>query len=359
MRLLVWQWGRYGGGPRAGVDFTRALNTVPGVTALLSLSNQSELMRAPAPPECALPVDTYAGFFTYLARTAAAPLLIPALAKRIAALNIDAALCAMPGPLDLVMHAALRRQRLPYAVVVHDADPHPGDRSSLYLGLQRQLIRRADALVVLSGFVEHRLAAQGLSRGKPVIRATLPALPVGAPPPIRTHGGPFRLLSFGRLLTYKGLDLLADALAALLPRDDLVVRVIGEGPDSRDLARLRAMPGVTVENRWVPEAEVPALLAWADGVVLSYREASQSGVAAAALAARRLVVATQVGGLAEQVEGDPAAIVCDVNANALCEALKSLLSLPTPPPAAFADATPLANALQATLLPGFPKQDQG
>jgi glycosyltransferase involved in cell wall biosynthesis len=89
---------------------------------------------------------------------------------------------------------------------------------------------------------------------------------------------------------------------------------------------------VTVENRWVPESEIPALLAWADGLVLSHREASQSGVAVAALAARRLLVATRVGGLVEQVAGDPAAVLCDVSVDGLTAALRHIMHMPAPGP---------------------------
>ena len=43
--------------------------------------------------------------------------------------------------------------------------------------------------------------------------------------------------------------------------------------------------------------EIGAIIAWSDALVLPYREASQSGAAAAAIAARRFVVATRVGSL--------------------------------------------------------------
>ena len=106
--------------------------------------------------------------------------------------------------------------------------------------------------------------------------------------------------------------------------------------------RLAALPGVSVENRWVPEGEVAALVAWADAVVLPYREASQSGVAAAAIAARRWVVATCVGGLVEQFEGEPMAILCRPEAADLRRALRQLL---LDPPAVAAGLEPRRNWL--------------
>ena len=61
----------------------------------------------------------------------------------------------------------------------------------------------------------------------------------------------------------------------------------------------------------MPEHEVGELIAWADALVLSHREASQSGVAAAAIAAGRWLVATRVGGIAEQLKDERLALLCD------------------------------------------------
>ena len=165
------------------------------------------------------------------------------------------------------------------------------------------------------------------------------------------------------MLPYKGLDVLAAALPHLTP-GRFELRVVGTGPESSALAALRACAGVTVENRWVPEGEVGALLQWADALVLSHREASQSGVAAAALAAGRWVVATRVGGLGEQLAGYPGARLCDGEPTALAAAIESLWYDP-PPPAppnnGWVDSvTTLAKALQAALVtPVYPPQPAG
>ncbi len=355
MRILVWQWGRFGAGPRVAADFAALFNTLPGTDAALSLSTRAEILAGPHRPRCELPVPTYDSIASYAGRVMQAPLFIPWLARRISALQPAVALCAMPGPLDLAMHAALRRVGVPYAVVAHDADLHPGDGYPLQMTLQRRLLRRADAIVVLSDHVRARLDALGLTAGKPVLKTSLPPHTLDrAPPRPRTHGGKLRLLCFGRLLPYKGLDLLADALALLLPRPDIEIRVVGAGPESAPLAALRGLPGVSVENRWVPEDEVGALIAWSDAVVLTHREASQSGVAAAALAAGRWVVATRVGGLAEQLAGQGAALLCEVEAGAIAATLRRLLD--DPPvcvggvPDWRLDAGRLAEALRVCLL---------
>lgn len=333
MKILVWQWGRRGAGPRVAVELARGFAAVPGTESALSLSANAEILHGPDAPSCDLPVPTYRTAAGFAARALATPFLVPALARRIRALAPDVALCAMPAPLDLAMAAALRRAGVPFLVTVHDADAHPGDGLPGQMVLQRALLRRADGLVALSAHVAARLQAQGAIRGRPLLRATLPPLAFGpAPPPPLVHGGPLRLLSFGRLLPYKGLDLLATALESIGPRADLEVRIVGSGPETPALARLRRMPGVTVENRWVPEPELAALLAWSDALVLSHREASQSGVAAAAIAARRWVVATRVGGLTEQLANEPLAILCDPTAAGVARAVSQLLAVAEEPP---------------------------
>jgi glycosyltransferase involved in cell wall biosynthesis len=327
VRLLVWQWGRRGAGPRYAVELTRGLRQIPGVSVVLSLSAGAEIMQGGL-PDCDWPVDTYAGLAGWAWRLAGIPLQAPAVARRLQSLRLDGALCAMPAPLDLLMATALRQAKIPYVVAVHDATLHPGDILPMQAVLQRLLLRRATALVALSAHVADALQPTG----KPVLRAQLSPLDYGrAGQPPMTHGGPLRLLSFGRLLPYKGLDLLAAAIPRLGPVE---LRVVGTGPESAELAALRRLPGVTVENRWVPESEVGALLGWADALVLSHREASQSGVAAAALAAGRWIVATRVGGITEQLAGSPVARMCDPDPASLAAAITSLI---TDPPRDCAD----------------------
>jgi glycosyltransferase involved in cell wall biosynthesis len=329
MRVLVWQWGRFGGAPRFGAALAAAIGSLPGTEVLLSMSSAAELLHSKAPPRCDLPVTTYSGWASFVLRAAGAPLAVQGLARRIRALLPDVAVCAQPGPLDLLMAAALRRLHVPFVALVHDADAHPGDALAVQMWLQRALCRRAAAVGALTTHVGERLRAQGLAGTptRPLLLLSHPPVAFDVPPRSPTPpDGTLRLLSFGRLLPYKGLDLLAQALGRLGPVPGLVVRVVGLGPESTTLAALRALAGVTVENRWVPEDEVGALLGWSDALVLPYREASQSGVAAAALAAGRRVLATRVGGLEEQLAGAPGTILCEPDVESLLAGLRTLLN---------------------------------
>ena len=339
MRILVWQWGRRGAGPRVAAELAAGLRTVPGQTVFLSLSTRAEILASRDAPPCALLVATYDGLAGFLFRLLLSPLTVWPLLRRVRALAPDVAICAMPGPLDLMMAWALRRLGVKIVVTVHDADLHPGDGFPLQMALQRRLIRRADALVALTGHVAARLRQQPAARGKALLTASLPPLVFGAPPaPPLAHGGPMRLLCFGRLLPYKGLDLLEAALRntdGSLPAFEM--RIAGEGPPSATLRALASRPGVRVENAWVPEDAVGALIAWADAVVLPYREASQSGVAAVAIAAGRWVVATRVGGLAEQFRDERLALLCEPDPASIRAALARLLTVPPERPDSLAD----------------------
>jgi glycosyltransferase involved in cell wall biosynthesis len=321
MRILTWQWGRRGAGPRFGLGLHQGLAALPDTTALLSLSAQAELMAGPDAPVCDLPIDTYDGTWSLARRLLGAPFAVAPLRARLRELRLDAAVCAMSALLDPLMTRALAGLAIPYVVVVHDAVPHLGDRlSAPVVGpLQRRLLRGAAGVVALTSHVAELLAADGI-----VVRgiAAHPPFHFGPTPPPFAHSGRPRLLFFGRLLPYKGLDLLAAALGE--PGLDCEVRIVGSGPESASLAALRALPFVQLENRWVPEGEIGALLAWADALVLPYLEASQSGVAPAALAAGRFVIATDVGGLGEQLASSPLARLCPPTADALALAIRSL-----------------------------------
>ncbi|MDA8120929.1 MAG: glycosyltransferase family 4 protein, partial [Gammaproteobacteria bacterium] len=198
------------------------------------------------------------------------------------------------------------------------------------------LLYGAKHLFCLSTHVEQILRSQGLgAKGQGLTRLWHPLLGiVSGVPAVQPTVRP-KILYFGRLLPYKGLDLLADALKILGEARTFELRVCGSGPNGPALDLIAAMPGggITVERRWFAEEELPSLLAWSDALVLPYREASQSGVAALALEAGRCILATRVGGLPEQLEGQPGVIFCAPNAPALAQGLQDLtrsLSISSP-----------------------------
>lgn len=319
----------------------------------LSLCRDAEILAGAKPPRCEMPVRTYTGKASFLLRMALAPLALPFLLLRLYRMKPDLAICAMFGPLDPLMAIALRLLGTRLVIVVHDADSHPGDGFPGQMLLQRLVCRIAGGLAVLSEHVGTRLLQQSLAgdKGRKLIPFQHPPFAFDMPPRTERQAGARHLLCFGRLLSYKGLDLLAEALAVIPAATELVVRVVGCGPEAPALDALRTCPNVTVENRWVPEAEIGALLAWSDALILPYREASQSGVAATALAAGRPVIATRVGGLTEQLSTVPQAVLCDPDADSLARAIGLWMHAAPPvvPPAdaeaAWRDAA--SNLLQA------------
>lgn len=142
------------------------------------------------------------------------------------------------------------------------------------------------------------------------------------------------LLFLGYVRTYKGVDVLLDALSRLAsggrPWRALVV---GEWYIAREpLEELRrsAEHGagrVEIVDRYVSEFEVSRFLAACDAVVLPYRSGTQSAVIPLAYEHGRGVVTTMVGGLADAVEeGKTGLLVPPSDPEALAVALEQLRS---------------------------------
>ena len=340
MKTLVWHWGRRGAGPIFAARLAGAIAGLPGQEAALSLPEAAEILEGPGAPRCVWAEPTYESGLGYLWQRLLTPVVGRRTRRNLRVLRPDFAICAMPALLDARMLAGLKALAIPYAVIVHDATAHPGDGLSFHALDQRQALRGAGHLFCLSAHVEEGLRRQGYGAGgQRLTKLWHPPLGFDAPlAPVAASARP-RVLHFGRLLPYKGLDLLADAMA-LLGERNFELRICGEGPHSAALSRLAAMPGVRVENRWFSDAELPELLSWAGALVLPYREASQSGVAAMAIAAGRQVLATNVGGLPEQLGGLPGAMLCAPEAGAIAAGLETLLTRLREAPAAPGVAEP-------------------
>lgn len=125
--------------------------------------------------------------------------------------------------------------------------------------------------------------------------------------PLR-HKPPFRLLSIGRLVHWKGFHLALRAFArvqARLPASEYWL--IGTGPEQPYLARLARKLGVAAQVRFwraLPRQDVFTLLAACDVLVHPSLHDSGGWVCPEAMAAARPVICLDLGGPAVQVTDD-------------------------------------------------------
>ena len=87
-------------------------------------------------------------------------------------------------------------------------------------------------------------------------------------------------------------------------RPELKLVIAGSGNlTAEDMSIINSMPdNISLMNGWLPDTMVWELFAGADMTIVPYIDASQSGVVAISFSSGRTVVATDVGGLREQVE---------------------------------------------------------
>jgi glycosyltransferase involved in cell wall biosynthesis len=220
---------------------------------------------------------------------------------RSADLVVFALITPIQVPAYLAILAGLGR-RQGTVVICHNVLPH--ERRPADVVLTRALLRHVGGVLVHSP--DQAAHARELTPGTPVAIASLPPhwpdaeRETAAPPP---HDG-IRLLFFGIVRPYKGLDVLLRALSRAPA--GLTLTVAGEfwgGPAGTEklIADLGIGDRVTLRPGYVPASEVPALFVAADALVLPYRAATASQNAQLAFAHGVPVITTTAGSLAEHV----------------------------------------------------------
>jgi rhamnosyl/mannosyltransferase len=157
----------------------------------------------------------------------------------------------------------LRAGRTPVVVTQH-ADA----LRSIYRPMTRLVIKRARAVVVPS---RAHLALSAELRG---FEAKVEVIPFGidqtrwqnVPPP--PPGAPPRAIFIGRLVAYKGVDILLRALEQV---PDLRLDIVGSGPEGPRLKTMARALAITDRVRWYgeyPDDDLPRRMADADFLVL-------------------------------------------------------------------------------------------
>ncbi len=261
---------------------------------------------------------------------------------RSADLVVFALLTPLQVPPYRAIMAGLGRTRT--AVICHNVLPHerrPGD-----VPLVKSLLSRADT--VLTHSAAQAAQARDLAPGATVRTVTmpphlpatgqhhhdteraelsappqclpgwaaLPAPPGGTPSPRTPLAAPpaqARLLFFGIVRPYKGLDVLLRALARAPAHVTLTVagEFWGDITEMDNLIAELGLAGrVTLRPGYVPADQIPALFGAADALVMPYRAATASQNALLAFAHGVPVITTTAGALAEAVRDGVDGLTC-------------------------------------------------
>lgn len=216
-------------------------------------------------------------------------------------------------PAYLTIATAARAQGCRVVALCHNVLPH--ESRSFDRPLMRALLRRSDAVLVHSP--EEADVAAGLAPTQVEV-ATLPLHLPHVDRPVPSASGPrparHRLLFFGIVRRYKGLDLLLQALASTKP--EISLTVAGEiWADREDLLKLiselQLGERVKLSDGYVAAEDVPGYFADADALVLPYRSGTASQNALIALQFGIPVIATRAGAIGAAISDGVNGILCE------------------------------------------------
>lgn len=211
----------------------------------------------------------------------------------------------VPDPLTPVVMGLLK-PLAPLILTIHDPMPHSGADSRLPAKIYRM---RDIGRRLANGYAVHgawcaRALRQVLGDRRPITVSQHGVLmvPEASHPP----ESPPLFLFFGRIQAYKGLDTLT-AAAERLHGDGFRGRICiaGRGDElARFRSRLAVLPFVEIREGFIAPSEAEALFQAATAALLPYKDATQSGVLAAAYGNGRPVIVSNVGGIAEILRPD-------------------------------------------------------
>ncbi|HCK83454.1 MAG TPA: hypothetical protein DHW63_02720 [Hyphomonadaceae bacterium] len=321
-RIMLFYLGRRGAIPLFTHDLLRAAARVPEVMVSACVSAHNELLAdINALDGDTLVLPTFSGGFGAATNLWRAPALRAALGRHISRFQPEVVVELMPHVWSPLFEPVFAAARVPRMCLVHDVVPHSGDITAMAQEWLLSSALRAQRVLTLSGFARTQLLRSGRVKGDRLVTLFHPDFAMAnAPFPQRREKG-LSVMFLGRVLPYKGLDLLVGAVEHVRALGvEIQLGVFGEGPLGALESRLRRL-GAEVRNQWLSQAEIADGLGRYEVVAAPHREITQSGVVAHAFGAGRPVIATPVGALPEQVENGVTGLIaaqCTAESLAAC-----------------------------------------
>jgi glycosyltransferase involved in cell wall biosynthesis len=197
-----------------------------------------------------------------------------------------------------------KKLRIPTVVSVHDPDPHPGRLlEQAYSKLRKFSLRKTTIVHIFSECFRTAIESEGVEpsaiRHVPLANISKPYLSARTVSVYQSHVP--TALFFGRIEAYKGIATLIAAGKLLGGRMRIVLAGPGEISTTDRNAMNAAPECFEVINHYITEARAAELFQAAKVCVMPYYQATQSTLPAIAAAFNLPVVASDIGGLREDV----------------------------------------------------------
>src|SRR5699024_4528799 len=223
-------------------------------------------------------------------------------------------------------------------VVLHDAIAHSGDKNKKIIQLfgETDVLKKADYVVVLSKIYTDLVQDKYHKTKNQVVQ-----IPLGTTNLYKNIADKIQtptydpslvnFLFFGTISHYKGIGVLSEAYREVVRHaNNVSLTIAGSGDFSKYAGAFEGLSNVTVYNKWILDEEIESFFN-DDSVVavLPYLDASQSGVIPLAVSYGVPVIATETGGIVEQLTTYETGLMVPPNdANALAQQMLAFANDP-------------------------------
>ena len=252
------------------------------------------------------------------------------LAKRLEKYDIDVIYCPMVTFWTKMINDVVKAKEV--IVVAHDPVPHSGDKYAKFdfIFSPDACYQSASKIIVHSkrfvSYVEEKYQKQGKVFYIPLGRHTCYHF---SPDHVMHTYNPKQInyVFFGTISRYKGVGVLMEAYKKVCSRlKNISLSIYGSGDFSVYQKQAEELSNVTIVNRWILEEEVAGIFHGENLItVLPYLDATQSGAVLVSMDFGVPIIATNTGGLSEQIEdGVTGVLVEPGNADELADAMIQL-----------------------------------
>lgn len=335
MKIVLLYLGRTGAGPTYSIEYAKALlkkdiNLYAIVSSCAENINDWRALSRDYNQEQFLlkEIHTYQSKSEFIYRSLNFK-LYRSLVKSITKYTPDCIVSTMVHPWHNIIYFLLRN-KITRIKIIHDVKPHIGENNFAYRILNYLDISISDFWIVLTQTSRESLVKQGIEVSNICVipHANFACY---AKDEIEISKSLFYRMAFiGRINKYKGLNILLEAFRNVrnkIPKLKLSISGNGDCAEYEPLFK-ELSDALELDIRWIPDSEIPDKIKDVDFVVLPYIDATQSGVIPLAYAFGKTVIATDVGGIKEQVPADVGILIPPSDSIALGNAIMKLYDNP-------------------------------